>query len=290
MGSVLVRIIDWLFVISMAVGPSAAYIPQYFQIRSSRNHKAFSSSICFILLIANISRLCCYILESYAFSLFVQSSLMIFVQLVLLHLIVRLNACDILPSRSKSSSKDEDFSASSSNLIATERSYFAAFWAWQSFMEYILFLAAFTIVFMALISLNLVFDRSFVPNYLFFYFSTGVESTLCMPQLLTNYRNKCTEGLNKTLVFTWIFGDCYKLFFYIHYIDSNSNSRFAFISCAAIQIAVDCLIICQIIHYKRLKNRTERANPELSRPSSTDPLKPEKEAKATPILVFSNKF
>ena len=216
------QIIEWALNIGMAVGPSAAYIPQYFQIRSSRNHKAFSSNICFILLVANISRLLCYIIKKYSLSLFVQSILMICVQLLLLHLIVRLHSRDILPSSSKSSSKDDDVYGSNSNLLVQKRSYFSAFWAWPSFIEYLLFLVGFTIVFLALMCINLVIKRTFIPEQLFLYFSTGVESTLCMPQLLTNYRNKCTEGLNKALVFTWIFGDAYKLFFFFH-----SQSPFA---------------------------------------------------------------
>ncbi len=269
----------------MAVGPSAAYLPQYFQIRSSRNHKAFSSVICFILLTANISRLCCFILEDYGYSLFIQSVLMVMVQLVLLHLIVLLCVRDILPTSSKSSSKDDEPSGSSSTLLVAKPSFVASFWAWPSFVEYILFLVAFTVVFLALMSINFAFNRTIIPRILFLYFSTGIESTLCMPQLLTNYRNKSTEGLNKPLVCTWIAGDSYKLFYFFH-----NESNQAFISCAIIQLAVDFLIVGQIIYYGRFASRPPVSNETgLSRPSSIAPLTAGEKAKASPQLVISNK-
>ena len=278
------HILDWLFSVGIAVGPSAAYLPQYFQIQKDRNHKAFSSVICFILLTANISRLCCFILDKYPYSLFVQSILMILVQLTLLHLLVRLKTRDILPVSSKSSSQDDEIDQQQqlANLLPVKRSYFSSFWSWPSFIEYIFFLVGFTAIFLGLIGIHLAFHRALIPASIFLFFSTGIESTLCMPQLWTNYRNKSTAGLNKTLVLTWLLGDAIKLYYYIH-----SSSQLPFILCAIIQIFVDFLIIGQIVYYNQIRKRQPSA--ELSRPPSAVPLTEEKEEKMAESPQILNK-
>lgn len=281
-------LIEWLLSIGMAVGPSAAYIPQYIEIHKTRNHKAFSSIICFILLTANISRLCCYIVEKYTYTLFVQSVLMVIVQLALLHLLVRLNTRDILPVTSKSST-DEERSVEAAAAVSdvSNRSYFGSFWEWSSFIEYLLFLAGFTAIFLGLIGVYIACHRPLFPGATFLYLSTGIESTLCMPQLLTNYRNKSTRGLNKTLVFTWITGDTYKLFYFLH-----SRSSNAFTLCTSIQLFVDCLIIVQIAYYNSSRNRTTPSSARdedsvLTRPSSAIPLKGPENPKAPQIIVHN---
>lgn len=274
-------VIEIVLSVGMAVGPSAAYIPQYFDIRRTRNHKAFSSVICFILLLSNIMRICCYLLEPFKITLLIQSFFMISVQLVLLHLIVKLHSRDILPVSSKSSTAEEAETIAEPPPV--KRSYFAAFWAWPSFVEYLLFLVGFTACFLGLVLLDLHFAPKFIPRELFLYLSTGLESTLCMPQLWVNYRNQSTRGLNKTLVATWIAGDAYKLVYFVY-----THSNMPFIVCAITQITVDVLIICQIFYYNRTCH-PQREDAELSRPSSVVPLKQEDSIKASKIIVQNKK-
>ena len=93
----------------------------------------------------------------------------------------------------------------------------------------------------------------------FLYFSTLLESTLCLPQTWTNFYNQSTSGLNNSLVASWILGDLFKFSYFIH-----SKSEMAFIVCAIIQILVDCVIILQIFYYNFLHSKRSNEDKEMS--------------------------
>lgn len=69
-----------LFDAGMVIGPVIGYIYQYKLIRSKQSVGTFSIDVCGILLFANITRLNFYIFKKYEPALFLQSLLMIMVQ------------------------------------------------------------------------------------------------------------------------------------------------------------------------------------------------------------------
>ena len=67
----------------MAVGPVAAYIPQYQIIKEQKSTGSFSIYICAILLIANILRVFFWLTVGFAVNLLFQSIFMIIMQVPL---------------------------------------------------------------------------------------------------------------------------------------------------------------------------------------------------------------
>ena len=263
-------IVQYIWAFFLAIGPILGYIPQYIDIKRTRNFQGFSSAICFILLISNILRILSFVLKPFDKFLLAQSFFMIVVQLLILHLIVKLAARDVITASQPQHPQNEQ--------LQDNRSLFGTFWAWKSFIEYSIFLSIFTVFFIVIILVEkFLFPSDFIKEA-FLYTSTLIESTLCMPQIYTNWKNKSTIGLNKSLVSSWIAGDLFKLFYYIF-----TKSELPFTICAIIQICVDFAIIVQICYYKwkrkselketNEKEKTVTAPLDISRPSSTAPLK-----------------
>ena len=250
----------------LAIGPILGYIPQYIDIKKTKHYQGFSSIICFILLTSNILRILSYLLDPFDKFLLLQSIFMVIVQLLMLHLIVKLSSRDILylPSSNISVIQVQP-------TAQKERNFITSFWAWKSFFDYLIFLFLFIIFFTFIVFIEKFVFPSRVIKVLFIYTSTLIESTLCMPQVLINWRNGSTQGLNKSLVGTWIFGDLFKLSYYFY-----SKSPMPFKVCAIIQLSVDVIIISQIMYYKfssSTKNKT--MHKELARTPSAFPLKDE---------------
>lgn len=240
-----------VWAVFLAVGPILGYIPQYIDIKRSRHYQGFSSVICLILLISNILRILSYFLQNFDEFLLAQSVFMVTVQLLMLNLIVKLAARDISPPTTATPHSSVD-----------SRSFFSSFWAWKSFIEYVIFLALFTAFFGSIVLVEKFLYPSKLIQISFLYTSTLIESTLCMPQALTNWRNKSTFGLNKSLVASWISGDAFKLGYYI-----LSEAPLPFTICAIIQLIVDFVIISQIIYYSFVNVEKEG---EISRQSSME--------------------
>lgn len=265
-------VIKYIWAFFLSIGPILGYIPQFIDIKRTRHYQGFSSIICFILLTSNILRILSYFVKSFDIFLLLQSVFMVIVQLLMLHLIVKLSTRGILP-------QNDSIPPNRPSNIDNNRSYFASFWAWKSFFDYILFLSLFTFLF-SLVVLN---EKFLFPSKIvqvgFLYVATSIESTLCMPQAWTNWKNHSTFGLNNSLVLSWVSGDIFKLSYFIY-----SKSETAFIVCAVIQIFVDFIIMLQIIYFKwfniKEENAAEMAEKTLiissevgeSRSSSTKPL------------------
>ncbi|WAQ91138.1 hypothetical protein PtA15_14A18 [Puccinia triticina] len=81
------------------------------------------------------------------------------------------------------------------------------------------------------------------------FFSLGLESTLPIPQLITNFRRKSLAGLSSMVLFGWLFGDSFKSI-YLVFITPDSNS-IQFKICALFQLSIDILILAQALIYRR---------------------------------------
>lgn len=256
-------LIQYIWAVFLAVGPIIGYIPQYIDIKRTRNCQGFSSVICFILLTSNILRILSFLVKPFDVFLLAQSVFMVTVQLLMLHLIVKLSSRGI-----------------STSLNAQDnRTFLSAFWAWKSFFEYMIFISIFTLFFTSIVLIDKFLYPSEIIKVGSLYVSTLVESTLCMPQVWINWRNQSTFGLNNSLVLSWISGDIFKLSYFIY-----SKSEMAFIVCAIIQIFVDLIIISQICYYKWIKpkeSKIETTEIGIRSPSSVTPLK------AAPSIEFN---
>lgn len=82
--------LEFAFSTGIIVGPILGYIPQYFEIRKTKQTEKFSTVVCFILLTSNVLRILWFFLLPFPITLLVQSIVMILAQICLLELIVRL--------------------------------------------------------------------------------------------------------------------------------------------------------------------------------------------------------
>ncbi|ELU43584.1 PQ-loop domain-containing protein [Rhizoctonia solani AG-1 IA] len=169
--------ISTLSSIGMAVGPPLVYADQ--------DSSGFSRDVCAILLIANIARCFFWLGNRFEFPLLIQSILMILAQLALLYICIRYRP-DISPE----------------SVGVSTRPY--GFWQWPSYGTYIEFLAGLIVV---LTIVELIFGRmSWFVDALGF-FALGLESTLPLPQLYSNYRQKSLYGFRMSTLLGWVGGD-----------------------------------------------------------------------------------
>ncbi|KAG1741052.1 hypothetical protein EDB19DRAFT_1828192 [Suillus lakei] len=162
--------------VGMAVGPPLVYVDQAVSIVRKKDSTGFSRDVCAILLIANITRCFFWLGDHFEFALLMQSILMIIAQLALLYICVRYR-----PRVSP-----ENFGASSRPL---------SFWQWHTYAQYIEFLAGYI--------------RSELYVMILGFVALGLESTLPIPQLISNYKQRSLYGFRASTLLGWVGGDSF---------------------------------------------------------------------------------
>lgn len=79
--------------------------------------------------------------------------------------------------------------------------YQRKFWGWDNYLDYINCLLIFTTIVGVLYIFLHKFD-TFIE--LLGFLSLGLESTLPLPQLLTNFKNRNTDGFSLLILATWV--------------------------------------------------------------------------------------
>ncbi|KAK7679480.1 hypothetical protein QCA50_017534 [Cerrena zonata] len=206
----------------MAVGPPLVYADQTYSILRKKDATGFSRDVCAILLLANITRCFFWLGNHFEFALLFQSLFMIVAQLTLLYI------CILYRPRH-----------SSDGVGASARPL--SFWQWQNFSQYVEFLAGF-ILCQAI--LYLVFGQSDIYISILGFVALGLESTLPIPQLVSNYKQKSLYGFRMSTLLGWFGGDSYKaVYFFLQ------ESPLPFKVCAIFQLSIDCVIVAQRIYY-----------------------------------------
>ncbi|KAI9464565.1 hypothetical protein BJY52DRAFT_1249957 [Lactarius psammicola] len=208
--------------IGMAVGPPLVYADQTVSIIRKKDSTGFSRDICAVLLVANITRCFFWLGEHFEFALLIQSLLMILAQLALLYI------CVLYRSR-----------LSPDNLGASSRPL--SFWQWTTYSQHIEFLAGY-IVFLTI--LVLIFGRLEAFVWLLGFFALGLESTLPLPQFISNYKQKSLYGFRASTLVGWVGGDAFKTIYFF-----AQGSPLQFKICAIFQLSVDIAIIGQRLVY-----------------------------------------
>ncbi|EIE91238.1 hypothetical protein RO3G_15949 [Rhizopus delemar RA 99-880] len=132
-----------------------------------------------------------------------------------------------------SSDIDRDLEAEANGY---ERS---TFWHWEHYLNYIITLLVFTTL-VAL--LYLVFHSHSIFIEILGVLSLGIESTLPLPQCISNYRHRSTQGFSLLVLVSWFLGDGFKLFYFVF-----TQSPAQFIACGSIQLFIDTLIVIEFI-------------------------------------------
>ncbi|KAI8098200.1 PQ loop repeat-domain-containing protein, partial [Gilbertella persicaria] len=119
--------------------------------------------------------------------------------------------------------------------------YQRTFWDWDHFLDYLNCLLIFT-TFVGVLYLSLHQYSVFIE--VLGFLSLGCEATLPLPQLLTNFKHKSTEGFSLLILGSWFIGDGFKAFYFIH-----QRSPVQFVACAIIQLTFDTAIVLQFIFF-----------------------------------------
>ncbi|KAI8067875.1 hypothetical protein BC940DRAFT_300661 [Gongronella butleri] len=233
-----------LLSLGMVVGPVLGYIDQYRIIKQTKTSEGFNSKACAILLFANILRIFFWLGRRFDTTLLLQSIVMIVTQLFLLEVVVRYRpAPTLMDDDDSSSSLAESVSILSEAAHPWQNAWQrrSEFWNWPSYLDYFNFLLAFTTV----VSLLYVFMHqwaSFVE--IIGIVSLSVESTLPIPQCLSHFRHRSTQGFSRLVLATWFLGDTFKVFYYIF-----TGAPLQFIVCGCFQLSVDFVIVFQCIWF-----------------------------------------
>ncbi|KAJ7636024.1 hypothetical protein DFH06DRAFT_1433819, partial [Mycena polygramma] len=174
--------------IGMAVGPPLVYADQAFSIVRKKDATGFSRDVCAILLIANITRCFFWLGDHFEFALLFQSIFMIFAQLALLYI------CILYRPR-----------ISPENLGGSSRPFL--FWQWSTYTQHVEFLAG-LILLQAILFLILGRFQAFVA--VLGFIALGLESTLPIPQLISNYKQRSLYGFRMSTLVGWAGGDAFK--------------------------------------------------------------------------------
>jgi len=208
--------------VGMAIGPPLTYVDQAVSIFRKRDSTGFSRDVCAILLLANIMRCFFWIGAPFELALLVQSINLILSQLILLYLCVHFQPA-----------------ISPENLRTSTRPF--GFWQWHTYPQYVEFLAGFILCSTILF---LIFGRSELFVHTLGFVALGLESTLPIPQLISNYKQRSLYGFRASTLLGWVGGDAFKtIYFFVQ------SSPIQFTACAIFQLSIDCVILVQRFWY-----------------------------------------
>ncbi|BGP15930.1 hypothetical protein JCM10213_003640 [Rhodosporidiobolus nylandii] len=207
----------------MAVGPPLAYADQYISICKKHTSAGFSTDISGLLIVANITRCIWWLGDHFQTYLLVQSILMIGAQFGLLYVCIIYRPASFYEHRSRR---------------------IADFWQWPSFGAYLEF-SALLILFHCAFFLMLHKLDAYLA--ILGFIALGLEATLPIPQLLTNFEHKSTAGFRLTVLAGWFIGDAVKtIYFFV-----TPDNGIAFKACAVFQLSIDSLLVIQTVLYRK---------------------------------------
>ncbi|KZV89540.1 hypothetical protein EXIGLDRAFT_721233 [Exidia glandulosa HHB12029] len=206
----------------MAVGPPLVYADQAASIVRKKDSTGFSRDVCAILLIANVMRCFFWIGNRFETALLVQSLLMIAAQLGLLYICIHYRPAN----------RPDSYGGSTRPF---------SFWQWPLYRTYLEFLAALCLVLTILVLI--LGQMNWFVNTLGFV-ALGLESTLPIPQLISNYKQKSLYGFRASTLIGWIGGDGFKTGYFFW-----QGSPIQFQACAIFQLSIDVAIVVQRLVY-----------------------------------------
>lgn len=221
----LVNLFSWGASAAMIFGGIVPFIPQYMDIRRSENTEGFSTHVCLVLLVANTLRILFWFGHPFELPLLAQSIIMILTMMVMLQLCTRVKAL-------------HDMSTVKRYLTDLDWRYF---WKWTHFLDYILFMIAFSVLGGAL-----TYFLSSVSIYVetLGFMAVFTEAMLGSPQFYHNFRNKSTQGMSVKMVMFWLSGDLFKTgYFFVN------EAPVQFWICGILQVSIDIAILSQVVYY-----------------------------------------
>ncbi|XP_064599231.1 solute carrier family 66 member 2-like isoform X1 [Liolophura sinensis] len=235
---------------AMVFGGVVPFIPQYLDIRRSKNADGFSTFVCLTLLIANDLRIMFWFGKRFELPLLAQSVVMIITMLALVQVCVQTkSSSEILGSKPRTfSDYREGDLYSRPQSLAHHSTFFdfdmRYFWRWTDFRSYVEFMLLFTLV-VGMLTYLLLENSIYVETLGFM--AVFAEAMLGAPQFYRNFQNKSTIGMSKKMVMFWTMGDVFKTLYFI-----LREAPPQFWICGMLQVGIDISIFVQVFYYRRL--------------------------------------
>ncbi|XP_071785408.1 solute carrier family 66 member 2-like isoform X1 [Asterias amurensis] len=224
------NLVSWVASGCMIFGGIVPFVPQYMDIRRTENVDGFSTYVCLTLMLANILRILFWFGHPFEIPLLAQSVIMLVTMMTMLHLCTRVK-------------RIQEISIGKRRFIDFETKHF---WNWTYFVDYVLFISAFSIL-GGVITYLLAGQSIFVETLGFL--AVFVEAMLGMPQFYRNYQNKSTVGMSVKMVCCWFSGDVFKTGYFV-----VNSAPAQFWLCGILQVTIDIAILGQVFYYS--KNRS----------------------------------
>ncbi len=230
--------------------------------RNCSPNEALSPMLSFILLTSNALRVLYWALVHFEISLLLQSGVVIVMQVALIELIVR---------------KRREFRAHASPGSGPRDLFGDVFWYGLASVGILFAFSAATLLGALYVLLDARisggspdWDRVSLLAEAVGYAALLSEATVCMPQMVRNWRMPDTAcaGLRWELVACWVLGDAVKTV-----VVWVRKAPMPFIVSGVVQVAVDSVIVGQMVHYRMTHKRTRvvLAVPDASRAPSRRP-------------------
>lgn len=193
-----------IFDIIVAVAPISGYYSQLNLIKQQKSLGTFSIDVCAILMISGILRIFFWFAEGYAINLLFQAIFIIAIQVFnrLFRAYFWRNVFNCLPDLKI---------LISHNLFGDGILSINTVLISLNIVRFLFGLAAITTI------LTLISQTLSLPLFGPFlgFISMSIESTLGIPQMLSNIRTKSVKGLSMFMIFTWFAGDLFKTIYFI---------------------------------------------------------------------------
>uniref|UniRef100_UPI00358EAF50 solute carrier family 66 member 2 n=1 Tax=Myxine glutinosa TaxID=7769 RepID=UPI00358EAF50 len=218
-------LVSWVATVAIVVGGVVPFMPQYSRIRRSQSAEGFSTHVCLVLLLANILRIIFWFGHEFEFPLLMQSVVMIFAMILMIHL------CTTVHASSDIGTKHHHFS----DLQLRD------FWCWSRFVDYIQCIFVFSLLATVIAFL---LRSSPICIEAIGFLALFTEAMLGAPQLYHNYHKHSTEGMSVPMVLMWTSGDTFKTAYFL-----IRSAPMQFWLCGALQMCVDVAILVQVCYY-----------------------------------------
>lgn len=222
-------VVQWLAPVLLVGGGVIPYVPQYLQIKRTRNVEGFSLYVCLTLLIANTLRILFWFGHPFELPLLLQSIVMNVTMLAMVHVYVE----------TKNRYSNDFFASRQITFIDFDVDNF---WKWTDFISYVQFVIVFT---MAGAAIAYLFSGSSMFVEGLGFSALCIEAMLGVPQFYHNLQNKSTEGMSVKMVILWTFGDVFKTLYFV-----IRNAPYQFWVCGILQISLDTAILGQVFLYR----------------------------------------
>nr|POE65711.1 pq-loop repeat-containing protein 1 [Quercus suber] len=220
----------------IVTSPVTSYADQVWSIHKKRSSAGFSLDIPLIMLVSSILKVFYWLGARYDFPLLIQASIMIGVQIVVLHV-----ALLHRPPFGAQHSLHKPFEGAGQLDFEVLRPF--RFWQWRARQPYWQFLMSYTVV---LIVLQALVGSTPFYTQIQGFVALGVEAILPIPQIIENHSSRSTKGFRLSVLANWLIGDVFKMSYFFL---SEGEVPLAFKLCGLFQAACDSYLGVQYWMY-----------------------------------------